>query len=182
MRLPVIKGKLVNLRGLKRSDADSILKYADDHLVAKFLPLMPNPYSIKDANYWINLTQRQARLDKSYQFGIEYPETGEIIGGIGLKNINKIDLNAEVGYCLGRRYWKRGYSTEALSLILKFAFKELRLIRVYAIVHEKNTGSVKLLAKTGFTHEGTWRKASRMSKRWHDVYAYGILKDEFKPV
>ena len=71
---------------------------------------------------------------------------------------------------------------EALSLILSFAFKELGLRRIYAIVHEKNTGSVKLLEKTGFTHEGTWRKASRMGRRWYDVYAFGILKNEYKPI
>ncbi|MEE9553374.1 MAG: GNAT family protein, partial [candidate division Zixibacteria bacterium] len=73
----------------------------------------------------------------------------------------------------------RGYASEAIRLILGFAFKELRLVRVYAGVHQRNAPSVKALEKTGFTREGCWRKASFLGRRWSDVYAYGILKEEY---
>jgi RimJ/RimL family protein N-acetyltransferase len=179
MKLPVLKGEHINIRGFRLSDIESIVEYANDEQVSKFLPIMPYPYTIKDAKYWVNLSRREARTDKSCNFGIELSDSKKVIGGITLKNLNMTDLNAEVGYCIGRRFWKKGYSTEALGLILKFAFNDLKLRRVYAVVHEKNIGSVKLLEKAGFTREGIWRKASRIGNRWYDVYAYGILKSEF---
>ena len=179
MPIQTLRGRGINLRRLRRSDAGSIQKYANDPAVARFLPLLPHPYGMSDAREWINLTHRTFRDNTAYHFGIENGESGEIIGMMSLRNINRNDLNAEVGYFVARKFWGRGIATEALRLILRFSFEQVGLYRVYAVVHDENIGSVRILEKLGFTREGVWRKASRMGKRWHDVYAYGILKDEF---
>jgi len=104
MKLPVINGENINLRGFKSSDLDAIVEYANDKQVSKFLPLMPYPYNANHAQYWINLSRREARIDKSYNFGIELCDSKKIIGGISFKNLNMTDLNAEVGYCIGRKH------------------------------------------------------------------------------
>jgi len=179
MPIQTLRGSRIDLRRLRRSDAGSIQKYANDPAVARFLPLLPHPYGMNDAREWINLTHRTSRNNSAYHFGIENSESSEIIGMMSLRNINRTDLNAEVGYWVARKFWGRGIATEALRLILRFSFEQVGLHRVYAVVLEKNIGSVSILEKLGFTREGVWRKASRMGKRWHDVYAYGILKDEF---
>jgi len=179
MPLPTLKGELINIRQLRRSDAESITKHANDARVAKYLPMLPHPYSLKDAHEYINSSFRKARKKTCYYFGIELPESGEIIGGISLRNINLPDSNAETGYMLGRKFWGRGYASEALQLVLRFAFVELDLHRVYAVVQETNKASIKMLERAGFTHESVMREANRMNNRWHDVYSYGILKDEF---
>lgn len=49
-----------------------------------------------------------------YQWAIEFKETGEIIGNIGLLEINKNDENCEVGYCIGKTFWNKGIMTEVL--------------------------------------------------------------------
>lgn len=170
---------MITLRRLRHSDADSIQSQANSRFIARYLPRMPSPYTMEDARQWIVATHRLARQDKAYNFGIEDRQSGRIVGMIGLRNINGQDKNAEVGYWIGRSFQRRGYATEALRLTLGFAFKRLRLVRVYAVVHQQNTPSVKLLEKSGFVREGTWRKASFMNRRWHDVYSYGILKEEF---
>jgi len=91
------------------------------------------------------------------QFTIEHVASGEIIGMMGLKQINRVDSNAEVEYWIGRRLWRLGIGTEALQLLLDYAFGPVRLHRVYAIVHEQNISSVALLEKSKFTREATWR-------------------------
>ena len=179
MKLPVLHGKNINLRTPVPSDAEDILKYAGDAAVARFLPLMPHPYTLADAHAWIKFTRHGRQKDTAYDFGIEHRQHKRIIGGIGLKNINREDRNAEVGYCVAKEFWRQGIVSEALELILRFSFRTLRLHRVYAVVHEKNVASFKLLDKRGFVREGTWRQGSRLTGRYCDVYAYGMLRSEF---
>ena len=180
MKLPILQGKKINLRRPVPSDAEAILKYASDTAVARFLPLMPYPYTLADAHAWIKFARRSRQKDTAYEFGIEHREHQRIIGGIGLKNINREDRNAEVGYCVAKEFWRQGIVSEALELILRFSFRTLRLHRVYAVVHEKNVASFKLLDKRGFVREGTWRQGSRFTGRYCDVYAYGMLRSEYK--
>lgn len=179
MSIPTLQGKLIALRKLRRSDAASIQRHANNRDIARFLPRLPSPYTMAEARKWITTTSRLARADKAYDFGIEDGESGEIVGMIGLRNVNRQDKNAEVGYWVGKSFQRRGYAKEALHLILRFAFNELRLVRVYAVVHQKNVASVRLLDRIGFVREGVWRKASLINRRWYDVYAYGILKEEY---
>ena len=174
-----MQGKLITLRRLRRSDAASIQRHANNRDIARFLPRLPFPYTMAEARKWITITSRLARADKAYDFGIEDEESGEIVGMIGLRNVNRQDRNAEVGYWVGTSFQRRAYAKEALRLVLKFAFRELRLVRVYAMAHQKNVASVKLLDRIGFVREGVWRKASLINRRWYDVYAYGILKEEY---
>lgn len=179
MPIPILTGKSIRLRKLKRSDAESIQRSANRREIARFLPRMPHPYTMEDARKWVTTTVRHARADKSYAFGIEDKGSGEIVGMIELFNVNRTDKNSEVGYWVAKPFQGRGYAVEAIGLILGFAFKKLHLARVYAIVHQRNLSSVKALEKTGFVREGCWRKASFLGRRWSDVYGYGILKEEF---
>lgn len=179
MPIPTLTCKSIGLRKLKRSDVYSIQRYANRREIARYLPRMPHPYTIKDARKWITTTHRHARADKNYAFGIEDRGSGEIVGMIELFNVNRTDKNAEVGYWVAGPFQGRGYATEAIGLILGFAFNKQRLMRIHAIVHQRNLSSVKSLEKTGFVRKGCWRKASFLGRRWSDVYAYGILKEEF---
>ena len=175
----LFEGNTVNLRRIRISDSRSIQKHADNREIAIYLYL-PSPYTIRDARAWIRRTNRLISKKKAYHLGIEDRKSGEIIGMIGLRKVNLEDKNAEVGYWLGKEYRGKGYTKEALNLILKFAFNDLKLARVYAVVHARNIASYRLLEKSGFRREGTWRKASFLGRRWNDVYSYGILKGEFK--
>jgi len=160
----------------------SIQKYADDPRVARFMPDLPHPYTLDDARKWINYTRRTARNDSVYFFGIEYHQTGEIVGMMGLQTINHIDNNAEIGYWVGRPVWGKRLATESLQLLLEFAFRTVKLRRAYAIVHSTNHTSVKLLESAGFVLEATWRKASKIGRSWGDVFGFGMLKDEYRPM
>lgn len=133
----------------------------------------------KDALKWINHCHRLVRENKARFLAIEDSNSGEMIGSANLKNINLNDRNAEVEYWLDDKFWRQGIASEALAPVLKYAFSEMDLVRIYAILHSKNIASVKLLEKFGFTREGKFRKATFMNKEWADVYSYGLLKEEF---
>jgi len=176
--------KRLILRPLKLSDAESIRESINDLDVTKWLLVVPHPYTKKDAKDWVkhNKEKWRKKNKEDYTFGIELKGSKNIIGGIGLHKINKVHGKAEVGYWLGKRHWKKGYGTEALDALLKFAFNKLKLRRVEAGVFKGNPSSGKLLEKFGAKLEGTHRKSvrSKATGKIMDENFYGLLKEEWK--
>ncbi len=180
MNYPLLKSDRLSLRRVGPSDIASLVRNANNRQVSRFMPKLSFPYTIDNAKKWLREANRQRRRNLSYDFGIELSESGVIIGVMSLQNINFKDSNAEVGFWIGKRYWKKGLAREALELVLGFSFGELKLHRVYAVVHSQNAASIRLLERSGFTHEGTWREGCYLGHRWNDVYAYGILAREWR--
>ncbi|MBU8934147.1 MAG: GNAT family N-acetyltransferase [candidate division Zixibacteria bacterium] len=178
MRLPILKGNTIHMRPLKRTDIPAIARGAHNKTISKFIPPIPYPYTVVEARKWVNCVHRSARADIAYQFGIERISKEGIVGMMGLNNLNWSDKNAEIECWLARPYWGKGFASEALKLLLRFAFGELKLHRVYAMMVSINEPSVRLLERHDFTREANWRKACRMNGGWHDVYAYGMLEEE----
>ncbi|MCO6490065.1 MAG: GNAT family N-acetyltransferase [Phaeodactylibacter sp.] len=70
------------------------------------------------------------------------------IGWCGLKYIPELD-ETDIGFRFFRRYWGRGYATEAARACLEYGFRELRLKRIVGRVMKENTASVRVLEKIG---------------------------------
>ena len=172
------------LRPLKPSDARSITDNINDLAVSRWLLVVPYPYSLKDAKDWISQNRRSWKKKKpdGYHFGIELKSEKRIIGGIGLFAIHEFSGYAEVGYWLGRKYHRKGYGSEALAAILRFAFTRLKFRRLEAGVFKGNPGSGKLLEKFGFKKEGLKLEArrSKADGKIKDEYIYGLLNKNFR--
>lgn len=140
---------------------------------------MPLPYTLKSAQDYIKICQKKWKNKDEAQFGIKDKNTGKIIGMIGLMNLDFKSKKAEVGYWLGKKYWGKGITNKALRFILKFAFSNLKLNRIYAKVNSMNLPSSKLLEKCNFKLEGRLRKDGKFKGKWDDLLIFRILKDEF---
>lgn len=97
-----IEGKQINLRRLKKSDAQSIYQNAKDFDIARYTTI-PHPYKLKNAEDFIKKTHQKIRKKKAFELGIELKETKEIIGVISLMNIDYNNKNAEIRYWLGKK-------------------------------------------------------------------------------
>ncbi|MFH2049126.1 MAG: GNAT family N-acetyltransferase [bacterium] len=179
MPAPTIIGERITLRQIRKSDAISIQKHANDKLISRYMILLPYPYKLEDAYSWIRICHRVNRSKTDIMWGIQDNDTGEIIGGMGLHHINYQNKNAETGYWIGRIYWRRGLMSEAVKMVLKYSFSDLKLVRVYAVCMQPNKASMGVLKKLGFTKEGILRKACYKNRRWYDIHTFGILKEEF---
>jgi RimJ/RimL family protein N-acetyltransferase len=86
-----------------------------------------------------------------------------------------------VGLGIGdRNDWGKGYGTDAMKIILRFAFTELNLRRVTLTVFEYNPRAIRSYEKVGFRHEGRLRSILlRDGKRWDMLYM-GILAEDWK--
>ena len=174
----LIKGNLINLRVPVQADAESITKYARNPVIGRFAAV-PYPFTLQRAKDYIKHARKAWRKQSMFVFGIENPPTGEIVGMITIFDISRRHKSAEIGYWLGKKHWSGGIMTEAVRLTLDYCFRRLRLMRVVAPVLTPNVGSVKVLEKCGFVHEGTMRKRRYHRRQWFDVYLYAILKDEY---
>jgi RimJ/RimL family protein N-acetyltransferase len=164
--------KRLILRPPTIKDAGDIVENVNNLNVSKYLAVVPYPYTIKDARSFIKLPGKNP-----HNFGIALKPSGKIIGMIGLTNLNDFVKRAEVGYWLGKKYWRQGICTEAMQAIVKYSFRKLKLVRLHAGVAVENKASAKLLKKAGFKKEGCRRKAMRAKStgKWHDTYSFGLL-------
>ena len=103
------------------------------------------------------------------------------IGECGFHTWNKSHNRAEVFYSLrADRDKRKGLMTEALKAVLDFGFRELQLHRIEALIAPGNIPSVKLVARYGFTKEGTMREDYLINGVREDSDCYSILKQEWE--
>jgi ribosomal-protein-alanine N-acetyltransferase len=167
----IIKGKKINLRLLRSSDAESIWRHARNPVLGRFAAV-PYPFTLQRANDYIRRARAAWRKQSMFVFGIEIPADGKVVGMISVFDVSRRHKNAEIGYWLGKNHWSGGIMTEAVRLTLDYCFRRLRLMRVVAPVFTTNVGSVKVLEKRGFVHEGIMRKRRYHRRQWFDVHIY----------
>ncbi len=141
---------------------------------------IPVLWSVKKTKEWIE--KEQLKEDgTTFFFMIRTLDEDRLIGGIGLDGIDWSNGEAFVGIGLGEReYWGKGYGTDAMHLILNYAFTELNLRRVSLNVFEYNPRAFRSYVKAGFQEEGRVRKyLNRDGQRW-DLIFMGILKEEWE--
>jgi len=101
----------------------------------------------------------------------------KVVGSIFLSDINRHDRYKEIEYVISMDYQNKGYATEAVKCVLKYAFTELDLLVVAVCHYSSNLKSKRVIEKCGFTYEGTLRKYSR---NLTDSVRYSMIKDEWE--
>lgn len=135
-------------------------------------------YSLEETKEFVEKIILPAISSKSY---IIYDKhNAQPIGITSLINIDVKNRNAECIIDIGEKdYWGQGYGSEALTLLLNYAFLELNLHRVYLRVFSFNEKAISLYHKLGFMHEGRSRQTLFRNGQWYDILHMGILQDEY---
>ena len=116
----------------------------------------------------------------SYYFGIRTLADDKLIGELGLDVINWSGRDAFVGLGIGEtEYWSKGYGTDVMNVLLRFAFTEVNLRRVTLTVFEYNPRAIRSYEKAGFRHEGRLRSLLNREGRRYDELYMGILREEW---
>ena len=124
---------------------------------------------------------RRCRRSDSACFFIRRVEDRRIVGSINLSQIFMGGFrNAYLGYFIGAPYAGRGYMTEAIRLMLRHAFTNLKLHRLEANIQPGNAASVALVKGAGFVREGYSRRYLKMGGRWRDHERWAILAEGWK--
>ncbi|HEY3083799.1 MAG TPA: GNAT family protein [Chloroflexota bacterium] len=111
---------------------------------------------------------------------IDSPD-GRYVGHVRLNFLSWRDRNARMAMGIyDRRFWSRGFGTEALRLLLRYAFDDLALHRVDLRVIAYNVRAMRCYEKCGFVREGVERECALVDGVWHDDVMMGILEDEYR--
>lgn len=176
-----LKTRRLILRKFENEDYKEMYRnWASDPEVTRYLtwPTHKNYYITEDVlkswteNYFHN---------NYYQWAIYFNECNSLIGSISIMNIDENNLNCEVGYCISKKYWNMGITTEAFNEIIKYGFEEIGFERIAARHDIDNFVSGKVMEKCGLKYEGTLRKILKNNKgELVDCKYYSILKNEYK--
>lgn len=164
---------MVSTRPLRKNDAEQLASLDNNmNIWNNVRDYFPHPYAIKDADFFINLTlQKNPKLTLGKDFN------NCLYGVVSLVKQNDIyQHSAELSYWLGEPFGGKGIPTEAVKLITKYGFSELRLQRLFAGVFEYNKSSIRVLEKCDFQIEGIAKKGLIKNQKIWDEYRYAILK------
>ena len=118
--------------------------------------------------------------DRAYPFGIFATGDGHLIGRVALSNVVRgAWQNATLGYFVDRASNGLGHCTEAVGLVLRFAFESARLHRVQAAAMLTNAASARVLEKNGFLLEGISPNYLKINGRWEDHKVFAITAERW---
>ncbi|MGG2063360.1 GNAT family N-acetyltransferase [Bacillus sp. S14(2024)] len=176
-----LKGSRVLVKILEDNDAEKLLdlELKNRDFFQTYTPLREcDFYTLEGQLDRIRKNKEKKDLDELYSFGIYVIETEELIGNITLTEVLRGPLQScYIGYYLDKNHNGKGYMTEAVRLVVSYAFNELKLHRLEAGVMPHNTGSIKVLEKSGFHKEGIAKQNVKINGRWEDHQVLAIVND-----
>lgn len=174
--LPLLIGPRIIMRSYRLDDMTSLQRQADNKALAKTMPpVFPHPFTMKDAEFWVRFTQDKNIWAVTLQ--------NEVIGNLRLvsQDLKAWGLaepyGAEIRYWIGEDYWRRGYGTEMLELLIvrlrNSAPSWTLSYTLVARVPEQNVAGRRLLEKLGFD---VYRRVKRAHQP-HPVCKSRALQD-----
>ncbi len=154
--------------------------WASDDNVSKYLtwPTHSDPdVSRGVVESWVN----SYKQDNYYQWAIAFKnESDNPFGSISVVFIDENTLTFEIGYCIGKKHWRKGITSESLAAVIDYLFTNTDVNRIEAIHDVNNPNSGRVMKKCGMIFEGTHRQGSRNNTGLCDVNYYSILRSEWK--
>lgn len=168
----------VHLRAFEPKDIDIVIGWVNDNTVTRTLSdLFIYPISKADELKWLESISVGNLREKIFAIATE---NLELIGIIGLHNINWIDRKAELGMLIGEKsFWNKGYGTAAVKAILALAFEKMNLNKIFLRVFDYNQSAIHIYQKCGFQQEGLLREDHYYGNSYCNTLIMGLLKKEY---
>ncbi|MEE1029285.1 MAG: GNAT family N-acetyltransferase, partial [Agathobacter sp.] len=149
----------LTLRRFEIEDAENMFyNWANDPEVTKYLTWQAHA-SVEETEEILKDWVSHYDDVKFYQWAIELNELEQPIGSIGVVKMNEATECVSIGYCIGAKFWKKGYTTEALKEVIRFLIAEAGAGRVESFHDVNNPNSGKVMLSAGMEYEGTLRRA-----------------------
>jgi len=167
------------LRQFTVEDAEAMFaNWASDDEVTKYLTWPTHP-SVEVTKSVLTDWAASYSDDKFYLWAITLKENGsQPIGSISAVHMDEDISMVHIGYCIGRVWWNRGITSEAMKAIMDFFFDEVDANRIEARYDPRNPASGKVMRKCGMQYEGTMRSADRNNQGICDVSYCALLKSD----
>ncbi len=168
------KGNNVILRPVEEADIPLFQKWMNDPEITQYIRAIM-PVSLAEERSWFDRVSKSAS-DKVTLALVDIA-TNQLIGTIGINNIDFRAGTATTGTVIGdKKYWGKGYGTEAKMLLLEFAFNELNLRKVYSDVFAYNKRSLAYANKCGYVEEARIPKHFYRKGRYWDKVILAVYR------
>lgn len=175
----ILESERLVLRPLEEKDAENVFEIFSDTEVMRYYDLLPFK-SMEEAHRQTRFFM-QALADRTMiRWGIVLKENEKLVGTCGLFAFSDADKKAELGYELNRNYQRRGIMSEALPLVLDFAFSNSDINRIEAFIEIPNTASQLLAGKLGFIKEGEMRDYELCRGQLIDITLWALLRQDWE--
>ena len=181
VRLPIATDRLL-LRSFRPGDEPEVHAYRSRADVVHYIP--GEPRTLEQVADLVAERATAGRVEpESPIMTLAVEREGHVIGDV-LIHLDGLDghdgRQAEVGWVFHPAVSGQGYATEAAQALLRAAFGDLGVHRVWAQLEPDNTGSSRICERLGMRQEALFRNASWFKGRWTDLAIYALLEDEWR--
>jgi RimJ/RimL family protein N-acetyltransferase len=172
-------GERVRLTSLYATDAQTMTRWYEDGEFSRLFDANPSyPRSENSIHKWLDGLERDR---DSYALAIRLTYSDDLIGYAQIDGIQWTHGCGWLAVGIGSPdYRGKGYGTEAMRLILRFAFGELNLHRLQLTVFSYNERAIRLYERMGFQREGVFRECLLRDGQRHNMLLYGLLAREWR--
>ena len=175
------QGNLVRLRAIEPDDAEFYFRLNKQLFVDRNQDQVYPPSSLHRQRSWIEETSKEGfKEDGGFRFQIEALESGELTGCIDTHHCDPRTGVFSYGIALDERFRGKGYAREAVLMVMRYYFFELRYQKCDVGVFDFNEDSSRLHERLGFVLEGRRRRATYTGGKHHDMLLYGMTVEEFR--
>ncbi len=172
------KTHLIRLRAIEPEDARIFYEWNQDSEMARNLDFVWPPGSFEAQKQWAEKESTTRREDDSLFLVIENM-AGQVVGMISTHHCDRRSGTFSYGVGILSEHKRKGYAREAILLVLRYYFGELRYQKVTVDIHANNPDSVILHEKLGFQPEGRLRRMFFSQGEYHDSFYFGLTAEEF---
>lgn len=177
--LPALDTQSLKLRKINIGDVAAIHEYASDPEVTS-RTTWDTHRSLDDTRHYVNSLLQRQDLGLAAVWAItEKDGDGRLIGECGFRTISPESGRAEIVFILNRKFWGKGYMSEATHAVLKCAYGPMGLNRVEALVDGEDLATMRVLKRNEMRLEGTLRQAVRVRGAYRDAKLFAGLRSEF---
>ncbi|GAP38554.1 GNAT family N-acetyltransferase [Piscinibacter sakaiensis] len=176
---PTLHTPRLRLRPFAAADAGALYALQSNARVLRYWDAPPWTDPARAEAFLASCRQMEAE-GSGTRVAIETREGAAFIGWCTLFGWNPVHRKAGLGYCLDDTAWGRGYATEAVHALLRWAFDTLDLNRVEAELDTRNAASARVLDKLGFVREGLRREDCVVSGEVSDSWIHGLLRRDWQ--
>jgi len=179
LQQPTLETARLILRPLEQADAPFIQQEASAREIADTMISLPHPYPEGESERYLDEQETLSAQGRGITLAIVTKAGRTFVGLVEIREIDREHSQAELSFWLAQTAWGHGYMTEAVQMVLRCAFRDLGLNRLYAYHMQRNPASGRVLQKNGFHQEGLLRERVRKWDRYEDVLLWGIVRSDW---
>lgn len=172
---PVIETERLVLRRIINDDVNEVFELRSNAETMKYIP-RPLVKNNEDALAHIAMIEEKIETNVGINWGITLRDNPKLLGIIGYYRMQPENYRAEIGYMLLPEFHGKGIIPEAVNVLIKYGFENLKLHSIEAVIDPENYASEKVLQKCGFVKEAHFKESEFYEGRFLDKVIYSLLE------